>query len=295
MAVRVRKLEQKRGWAIGVAASILKPTLLSATSRTWIDGEKIPATGGCIVVINHISHVDPLLSAHFVYDHGRLPRYLAKAALFDVRFVGGVLRRTGQIPVHRLTSDAASAFGSAVEAIGKGQVVIVYPEGTITREPGLWPMVGKTGAARIALAADCEVYPVAQWGAQDLLAPYAKKPRLLPPASIRMKAGDPVDLDDLRGQPPSPAVLREATERIMAAITALLEDVRGEKAPAERFDPRKAGVREIGNPYADAQADRRRRPGRSGRSGRPGRPGRRRRAGGRDQRTGQGEASGGRP
>ena len=74
-----RKLEQKRGWAITVAASILKPTLLGATSRTWIDGEKIPATGGCIVVVNHISHVDPLLSAHFVYDHGRLPRYLAKS------------------------------------------------------------------------------------------------------------------------------------------------------------------------------------------------------------------------
>ena len=80
--MRVRKLEQDRGWAMTVAASILKPTLLTATSRTWIDGEKIPATGGCIVAINHISHVDPLLSAHFVYDHGRLPRYLAKSGLF---------------------------------------------------------------------------------------------------------------------------------------------------------------------------------------------------------------------
>lgn len=290
-----RRLQERSSADFRFAVVVLKPLLSAFTRHHWTDGTKLPAHGGYVVAANHVSHVDPLTMAHFVYDHGRLPRYLAKAALFDVRFVGGVLRRTGQIPVHRLTSDAASAFGSAVEAIGKGQVVIVYPEGTITREPGLWPMVGKTGAARIALAADCEVYPVAQWGAQDLLAPYAKKPRLLPPASIRMKAGDPVDLDDLRGQPPSPAVLREATERIMAAITALLEDVRGEKAPAERFDPRKAGVREIGNPYADAQADRRRRPGRSGRSGRPGRHGRRRRAGGRDQRTGQGEASGGRP
>ena len=74
-----------------VAASIIKPTLLATTSRTWIDGEKLPATGGCIVAINHISHVDPLLSALFVYDHGRLPRYLAKSGLFANKYLGGLL------------------------------------------------------------------------------------------------------------------------------------------------------------------------------------------------------------
>ena len=75
----VRKLQSRRGWAVAFAASVIKPTLLAATSRTWIDGTRIPAEGGCIVVANHISHVDPLLTAHFVYDHGRIPRYLAKS------------------------------------------------------------------------------------------------------------------------------------------------------------------------------------------------------------------------
>ena len=97
--MRVRKLEKRRGWAFTVAATILKPTLLSASSRTWIDGEKIPATGGCIVVLNHISHLDPLFSAHFVYDHGRLPRYLAKSGLFTNKALGGFLKSAGQIPV----------------------------------------------------------------------------------------------------------------------------------------------------------------------------------------------------
>ena len=83
--MRVRKLQQKRGVAFIFAESILKPTLLVASSHTWIDGEKIPATGGCIVAINHISHLDPLLSAHFVYDHGRLPRYLAKSGSSPTR------------------------------------------------------------------------------------------------------------------------------------------------------------------------------------------------------------------
>jgi 1-acyl-sn-glycerol-3-phosphate acyltransferase len=112
----------------------------------------------------------------------------------------------------------------------------------------MWPMTGKSGAARIALATGCPVIPVGQWGAQHLLAPYAKKPDLFPRKTITMKVGDPVDLTDLLGLPPSHTVTQQATDRIMAAITAQLEDIRGEKAPPERFDMRRAGVRQTGNP-----------------------------------------------
>src|SRR4051812_1297701 len=77
----VRGLQQRRGWAWHLAVSIVRPTLLLTTKRTWIDGDKIPATGGCILVVNHVSHIDPLTTAHIVYDHGRLPRYLAKSGL----------------------------------------------------------------------------------------------------------------------------------------------------------------------------------------------------------------------
>jgi 1-acyl-sn-glycerol-3-phosphate acyltransferase len=252
MAVRVRKLEQKRGWAMTVAAGILKPTLLSATSRTWIDGEKIPATGGCIVVINHISHVDPLLSAHFVYDHGRLPRYLAKSGLFSNKYLGGFLTAAGQIPVERLSRNAIGAYDAAVKAIGDGECIIVYPEGTLTRDPGLWPMKGKTGAARIALATGCPVIPVGQWGAHEVLPPYTKRPHLVPRKNIVMKAGDPVPLDDLLDLPSSTERTARATDRIMDAITAIVADIRQETPPAQRYDPRRSGVREIGNPHDTA-------------------------------------------
>jgi 1-acyl-sn-glycerol-3-phosphate acyltransferase len=258
VTVRVRKLEQKRGWAMTVAASIIKPTLISTTSRTWIDGEKIPATGGCIVAINHISHVDPLLSAHFVYDHGRLPRYLAKSGLFRNKALAGFLTSAGQIPVERLSRNAIGAYDAAVRAIGEGECIVIYPEGTLTRDPGLWPMKGKTGAARIALATGCPVIPVGQWGAHEVLPPYTKKPHLVPRKKIVMKAGDPVQLDDLLTQPESAAVTAQATERIMAAITGLVEDLRGETAPDTRYDPRAAGVREIGNPQAEAHRARQR-------------------------------------
>ncbi|MBS2937382.1 1-acyl-sn-glycerol-3-phosphate acyltransferase [Nocardioides sp. J2M5] len=257
--MRVRKLEQKRGWAMTVAAVILKPTLLSATSRTWIDGEKIPATGGCIVAINHISHVDPLLSAHFLYDHGRLPRYLAKSGLFSNKYLGGFLTSAGQIPVERLSRNAVGAYDAAVRAIQRGECIVIYPEGTLTRDPDLWPMKGKTGAARIALATGCPVIPVGQWGAQEVLPPYTKKPLLVPRKNITMKAGDPVDLSDLVAAPQGAATTAAATDRIMAAITGLVEDVRGETAPAERFDPRQRGLRETGNPNDDARRARRKR------------------------------------
>ena len=244
----VRKLQQERGWAFNLAVPIVKPTLLAATSRTWIDGEKVPATGGCVVVFNHISHIDPLLSAHFLYDHGRLPRYLAKSGLFKNRFLGRFLHAAGQIPVERLSRSAVGAFDAAVEAIHRGECVVVYPEGTLTRDPDLWPMVGKSGAARIALATGAPVIPVGQWGAHEVLPPYTAKPRLVPRKRVVMKAGDPVDLSDLLEEPRSTAVVNRATARIMAALVAIVEDLRGEQAPAERFDPRRAGVQEIGNP-----------------------------------------------
>ena len=249
MTVRpVRPLQHKRGWAIGLAVPILKSTLLATTRRTWIDGEKIPATGGCILVFNHVSHVDPLTAAHIVYDHGRVPRYLAKAGLFKNRALGHFLRSAGQIPVERLSKNAKGAFDAAVAAVEAGECVVVYPEGTLTRDPDLWPMQGKTGAARIALETGCPVVPIGQWGAHDLLYPYAKKPHLFPRTQITMKVGDPVPLEDLRAQAQTNEVINEATRRIMDALTALVADLRHEQAPAERFDPRKAGVRATGDP-----------------------------------------------
>jgi 1-acyl-sn-glycerol-3-phosphate acyltransferase len=243
-----RKLQERRGLAFGFFVALLEPTLRLLTRQRWIDGTKIPAEGGCVVASNHVSHVDPFTFAHFIYGHGRAVRFLAKAEVFDIPVLGRLIRAAGQIPVYRLTTDASKAFNAAVQAVQEGKCVVVYPEGTITREPGLWPMTGKTGAARIALTAGVDVIPVAQWGPQHILAPYAKKPRLFPRKTITVKAGDPVDLDDLRGRKLTPEVLRQATDRILDAITRELEDIRGEKAPAERFDPRRRGVREIGNP-----------------------------------------------
>jgi 1-acyl-sn-glycerol-3-phosphate acyltransferase len=254
-----RRLQEPKGWAFGFCVAVAEPLLVVFTKRRWKGGENIPATGGCIVAVNHISHLDPFTCAHFVYSWGRIVRFLAKAELFDLPVLGHVVRNAKQIPVYRQTTDASLSFTAAVQAVQEGECVVVYPEGTITRQPDLWPMTGKTGAARIALASDVPVIPVAQWGAHRILEPYTTRPHLLPRKTIEMTAGAPVDLDDLRARPLTPEVLREATTRIMDDITRLLEEIRGEPAPTQRYDPRVTGVRPTGNPNARKKSRDRRR------------------------------------
>jgi 1-acyl-sn-glycerol-3-phosphate acyltransferase len=246
--VKVRKLQERRGWAWGTVVAIVKPTLLTATKHEWIDGEKIPATGGCVIAMNHISHIDPFTLGWLTYEHGRLIRYLAKDSLFDLPVVGRIVRDARMIPVSRASTDAAKAFEAAVQALREGDCVGVYPEGTITKDPAGWPMRGKTGAARMALETGAPVVPVGQWGAQEILAPYTLRPHVVPRRTARYKVGDPVDLSKFEGRQLTAEVLHAATDTIMDAITGLVADLRGEPVPAVRFDPRSAGVNEIGNP-----------------------------------------------
>ncbi|MFI1739550.1 lysophospholipid acyltransferase family protein [Streptomyces sioyaensis] len=234
------------GFWYRLAAVICKPPLLVLFKRDWRGMEHIPADGGFITAVNHNSYLDPLSYAHYQYNTGRVPRFLAKAGLFKSGFVGLMMRGTGQIPVYRETTDAATAFRAAVSAIEKGECVAFYPEGTLTRDPELWPMQGKTGAARVALLTKAPVIPVAQWGAHEAMPPYAKekKLRLLPRKMLRVQAGPPVDLSAFYDQEPTAEVLRAVTEVIMAAITEQLAVLRGESVPAEPYDWRKAVARE---------------------------------------------------
>ena len=226
-----------------LAIVLLRPALVVLTRRDWRGAENLRAEvradgsqEGIVVCVNHISWFDPLESAHYLFDNGRPPRYLGKESVFRVPFVGRVIRGAGQIPVYRETVDAANSVRDAITAVRAGECVVIYPEGTISRDPGLWPMKGKTGAARVALMSGAPLIPVAQWGAQDVIGPYRKEFRILPRKLMQVRAGEPVDLDDLRGRELDTATLQAATERIMAAITGLLEQIRGEIAPVERFD-----------------------------------------------------------
>jgi len=231
-----------------MALVTLRPLLVTFTRQEWRGAENLRVDGsldpGIVVAANHISWADPFVLAHFLYDNGRLPRFLAKESLFTVPFIKNVMKGAQQIPVHRGSSDAARALESAVESARDGECVLIYPEGTVTRAPDMWPMAGKTGAVRTALSSGAALIPVAQWGAHELMRPYTAELRLLPRKTMHVWAGPPIDLDDLRGRPLDQAILDEATDRLMSAITAMLEQIRGEIAPTERYiNTRPAGER----------------------------------------------------
>ncbi|WAX77738.1 lysophospholipid acyltransferase family protein [Streptomyces sp. KMM 9044] len=251
------------GFAYRFAAVICKPPLVVLLKRDWRGMGNIPAHGGFITAVNHNSYIDPVAYAHFQYNTGRVPRFLAKSGLFNKGFVGAMMRGTGQIPVYRESTDALSAFRAAIDAVERGECVAFYPEGTLTRDPDGWPMTGKTGAARVALQTRCPVVPVAQWGANEVLPPYASKPHLFPRKTHRVLAGPPVDLDRFYGREMTPELLKEATEAIMAAVTRQLEEIRGERAPEEPYDPQSERVEQRRKTLAQT-----RRRGHAGPSGR---------------------------
>lgn len=218
---------------LGLVAALMR----AVTHTDWRQRDKVPPRGGVVLAVNHISNFDPLAYGHFLTWSGRWPRFLAKAELFSVPVVGWIARHSGQIEVRRGGPDAVRSVEAAIAAVRAGRAVTIYPEGTITADPLVWPMAGRTGAARVALAAGCPVIPVGQWGAQEVMP--GKKvtwPRLFPRKTMRVIAGDPVDLDDLRDRPLSEELLTEATERILDAITALVAELREETPPAGRWD-----------------------------------------------------------
>lgn len=208
----------------------------------------LPVTGPFVLGPNHYSNIDPVMVAWGVWKLGRAPRFLAKASLFRIPLVGFGLRKIGQIPVERITGGGRgnAPIVAASDLVEHQRGVIIYPEGTLTREPDLWPMRGKTGAARVALEHGVPLIPVAHWGSQAVLPRYSKKLSLFPRKRIQIMFGPPIDLDDLRGHTLDQKTLTEATDRLMTAITAMLEQLREEKAPAERWNPAHHNQSEFG-------------------------------------------------
>jgi 1-acyl-sn-glycerol-3-phosphate acyltransferase len=231
-----RPTRPSRFWET-LAVVIVKPLSRLLIKRDWRRGERIPRTGGVIIAANHLSWSDPVLLSHFLYNNGRWPVILAKSALFRVPFLGHAVTSLLAIPVDRGSSEAARSLSASAQRLEDGAAILFYPEGTCTRDPGLWPMAGKTGAARLALESGAPVIPVAHWGAQELLPYGEKKPRLFPRKTFHVTVGPPVDLSKYAGKDPQGDVLRDATADIMAAITAQLAELRGEKAPETPYDP----------------------------------------------------------
>jgi 1-acyl-sn-glycerol-3-phosphate acyltransferase len=235
-----------------ICSAIVIPILKALTKRDWRGMENLPKSGPVIVACNHMSYIDVLLWAQYLYENGRAPRYLGKESVFKVPVIGRIVYNAGQVPVARESDKASHAIDQALKILELGHCLGVYQEGTLTRDENLWPMVAKTGIARLALISGAPVIPFAQWGDQNLMPRYSKKIVFWRRTKISIWAGKPVDLSKWAGKSDDPRALVEATAAIMAAITKLLEEIRGESAPAQIFDPHKSELPRTGN-YLKAQ------------------------------------------
>jgi 1-acyl-sn-glycerol-3-phosphate acyltransferase len=220
-----------------ISVIVLAPLLRILVRNKWKGQQNIPKTGGVIIAPNHLSYADWGTDSLFLQASGRYPTFLIKSSAFKVKGIGPFLYNAGQLPVHRGRTDAALVLKDAEKALAAGAAVVVYPEATATRDPDLWPMVAKTGVARLALATGAPVIPVAHWGTQDILPYGSKKVRLFPRKTVRTVAGPPVDLSQWAGQATSARALRAATNAIMADVAALVGQLRGEQPPAVPYDP----------------------------------------------------------
>ena len=220
-----------------VSKIILRPGIRMMMRLDWHGQEHIPADGATILAANHLSYMDIFAVSLFADSARRYPVFLAKSSLFTIPVVGTIITKLGQLPVYRGQADAALVLREAEMVARNGACVIFYPEATVTRDPDKWPMVSKTGVARLALETGAPVVPIAHWGAERILPYGSYVPRFLPRKTVKILAGPPVDLSEFAGQPLTTPVLRAATEKIMKNVASLLGELRGEAPPAEPFHP----------------------------------------------------------
>jgi 1-acyl-sn-glycerol-3-phosphate acyltransferase len=238
----------ERHFVLALVASILIP-LVRLLFRVDPKGiEKLPKHGSYILVANHVTNLDALAVAYFVYVQlKRAPHFLAKESLFRVPILGPIIRAAGQIPVYRSGHRNDTPLKAAHEYLKAGHSIAIFPEGTLTRNPDLWPMRGKSGAIRLALETGVPVFPIGQWGSEKVLPQYGSKFRPGFWKPVRILVGDEIDLSNYRKKQLNPDELNDATKLVMQTITELVEELRGEKAPLELWDPAKAGQTTSGN------------------------------------------------
>jgi 1-acyl-sn-glycerol-3-phosphate acyltransferase len=188
------------------------------------DLDRIPAAGPAIVACNHISYLDPLANAYAIVRAGRRPRFLAKDDLFTIPVVGRALKGAGQIPVSRGSGDRSSLL-AAEAALGAGEVVVIYPEGTVTTDPDSMPMQGRTGTVRLSLATGVPITPMVSWGSHAV---WQKSGRgsLKFGRPIWIRVGAPFDLTDRAAELDDHEAVRAMTDELIAVLTSMVRDQR---------------------------------------------------------------------
>jgi 1-acyl-sn-glycerol-3-phosphate acyltransferase len=207
-----------------VAHGVLRPPVAAWFNWRFEGLEHIPREGPALVAANHISYFDPIAHAYILVKAGRKARFLAKSELFENPFLRTVLNGAKQIPVQR-GSGSVAPLDAAVDALARGEVVVVYPEGTTTRDPDFLPMGAKLGLARLALQARVPILPIAIWGSQRVWQRGgAGDLRFGRPICLR--AGPPIDVSEFEPTRDEVPTLRKVTDAAMDELRALVLELR---------------------------------------------------------------------
>ena len=235
-------------WQIRTLAHILRPFVRLLYKVEVTGTENLPKSGGYVLAANHVTTLDALAVAYMMYFRlHRAPHFLAKEGLFRTPIVGPVLLACGQIPVFRSGRNNADPMQSAYDVLNAGHTIGIFPEGTLTREPNQWPMRARTGAIRLSLETGVPIIPVGQWGTEAVMDTYSSKIRPKPWHKVRIVIGKPISMDPYKDKKMSTEDLVELSDQVMVEITKIVEELRGEKAPAKRFVPSEHGLPEHGN------------------------------------------------
>ncbi|MFC4856295.1 lysophospholipid acyltransferase family protein [Actinophytocola glycyrrhizae] len=234
---------------------------------TWLDVRlvrlvgKIEITGSLpaelrhrpmLIAANHIGMFDPFVLTAALRLAGVNPRFMLTGGLLDAPVVGWGLRQGGSLRVDRGKANVIEAFDRATTALRENPgPVLVYPEGRVSRDPGLWPERGKSGVARMALTGDVPVLTISQWGAheavywgtevvtgwRDLVPGLTSLLRAIRDRpTFKVHFGPVVDLSDLSAAKPGDAI--RAHKRIMQTISDNLVPLRADELDEPRFhDP----------------------------------------------------------
>ena len=174
-------------YATAVAASLTAFTL--ARWQVEVRGaHHVPATGPAVVATNHVSFLDFVFVGFGAREQGRRVRFVAKREVFDHRLVGPLMRSMGHIRVDR-GGDTRAALREAAQALRSGDVVGMFPEGTISRS--FVPLAGRSGSAQMALESGAPLVPGAVWGSHRIHTKVSPL-RLAPGTAVSVTFGEPV-------------------------------------------------------------------------------------------------------
>jgi len=175
--------------------------------------EHVPSAGGAVLATNHIGYLDFTFVGYAAGKRGRLVRFLAKKEIFDKPGVGWLMRGMRHVPVDRY-GRAADSYSAALTALQAGEVIGMFPEATISTS--FVPASGKTGAARMAMAAGVPLVPGAVWGSQRILTK-GRSRNLQRGVAITVLFGSPIPYTP--GEDPA-----AVTKRLMTRITELVAE-----------------------------------------------------------------------